>query len=166
MNPKNTPVEVVVGVDTSLSGRTALEWAAEYARATGARLRAVHVFGPDVPLVLAPGVLPAVTYLATAGVKDTARSEIELAFDSLPPSLGWRLEFCEGPIGPTLVERSESADALVVGTREHTGIGRVLNGSISHYCLSHAHCPILAVPPEPEMAQSGASELSDSVRHR
>jgi nucleotide-binding universal stress UspA family protein len=117
-------------------------------------------------MALVPGVSPAIAYLATAGTKDTTRSEIQLAFDSLPPRLGWRLEFCEGPIGPTLVERSESADALVVGTREHTGIGRVLNGSVSHYCMSHAKCPILAVPPQPETAHGGASELSESVIHR
>jgi hypothetical protein len=36
----------------------------------------------------------------------------------------------------------------VVGTREHTGWGRVLGGSVSHYCLSHAHCPVVAVPVE------------------
>ena len=160
--------EVVVGVDTSVSGRTALEWAAAYARATRARLRAVHVFGPDAiaPMARAPGAFPAIAYLATAGAEDTTRSDIQLAFDSLPPSLGWRLEFCQGPIGPTLVERSESAEVLVVGTREHTGINRLLNGSVSHYCLRHSACPVIAVPPMPETGGAGPFELSESVSHR
>ena len=36
---------------------------------------------------------------------------------------------------------------LVVGTHEHHGLGRVLHGSVSHYVLSHAPCPVVAVPP-------------------
>ena len=35
---------------------------------------------------------------------------------------------------------------LVVGTKEHVGISRIVAGSISHYCLSHAQCPVVAVP--------------------
>ena len=168
MSSNISPGEVVVGVDTSVSGRTALVWAAAYARATRAPLRAVHVFGPDAaaPMIWAPGALPSIDF-ATAGSGDTTRSEIQLAFDSLPPSLGWRLEFCEGPIGHTLVARSESADVLIIGTREHTGIDRVFNGSVSHYCVSHAACPIIAVPPRPETtADAGPSELFESVSHR
>ena len=37
--------EIVVGVDTSASGRRALKWAAGYARSMEQPLRAVHVFG-------------------------------------------------------------------------------------------------------------------------
>jgi hypothetical protein len=41
---------------------------------------------------------------------------------------------------------------LVVGTHEHLGLGRVLHGSVSHYVLSHAPCPVVAVPPpRPEL---------------
>jgi nucleotide-binding universal stress UspA family protein len=117
-------------------------------------LRAIHVFGSDAvaPTAWAPGAYPAVVYLAPAGAQDSTRSEIQLAFDSLQPSIGWLLEFCEGPIDPAVIERSESADALVLGTREHIGIDRVLNGSVSHYCLGHAGCPVIAVPPSSEIA--------------
>ncbi len=168
MSTRLSSGEVVVGVDTTVSGRTALEWAAAYARATRAPLRAVHVFGPDAvaPTIWAPEALPGIGYPAIAGTGDSTRSEIQLVFDSLPPSLGWRLEFYEGPIGHTLVERSESADLLVIGTREHTGVDRLLNGSVSHYCVKHAACPIIAVPPKPGMADSGRSELAESVSHR
>lgn len=36
--------EIVVRIDTSSSGRSALKWAAEYARSTGQRLHAGYVF--------------------------------------------------------------------------------------------------------------------------
>ena len=36
---------------------------------------------------------------------------------------------------------------LVVGGKEHVGIGRLVHGSVSHYCLSHAQCSaVVAVP--------------------
>jgi nucleotide-binding universal stress UspA family protein len=34
----------------------------------------------------------------------------------------------------------------VVGTQEHTGLRRAVAGSVSHYCLSHADVPVVAVP--------------------
>ena len=50
-----------------------------------------------------------------------------------------------GP-GPTLVAQSASASLLVVGTRENAGWSRLVHGSVSHYCLSHARCPVVVVP--------------------
>jgi hypothetical protein len=52
------------------------------------------------------------------------------------------------PARPGLVLAAESAGAalLVVGTKEHVGIGRLVRGSVSHYSLSHARCPVVAVP--------------------
>ena len=32
----------------------------------------------------------------------------------------------------------------------HVGIGRIVSGSVSHYCLSHAQCPVVAVPAAPD----------------
>jgi nucleotide-binding universal stress UspA family protein len=55
------------------------------------------------------------------------------------------LDVVEGPAGPVLVERARRAALLVVGTREHVGLRRLVAGSVSHYCLSHAECPVVAV---------------------
>jgi Universal stress protein family len=54
--------------------------------------------------------------------------------------------FVTGYAGEVLVARSRDAQLLVVGTREYAGLGRLLVGSVSHYCLSHASCPVVAVP--------------------
>ena len=74
------------------------------------------------------------------------RGAVEAVFDSVQPEPGWRLSFFSGEPGPVLVAESVGAALLVVGTREHAGIGRLLSGSVSHYCLSHAECPVVAVP--------------------
>ncbi len=148
----STDGDVVVGVDTSPSGRGALTWAARYARVTGQRLRALHVFSYRAAggVVWTPGGLP--PSLPAGGsdeLRELAEGEIRSIFDSLAPEPQWRLEFWGGSIGPTLVDQARGADLLVIGTREHTGIDRVLSGSVSHYCLSRAGCPIVAVPPTP-----------------
>jgi nucleotide-binding universal stress UspA family protein len=58
----------------------------------------------------------------------------------------WTLDVQPGAPGPVHVERSRGALVLVVGTQEHTGLRRAVAGSVSHYCLSHADVPVVAVP--------------------
>jgi nucleotide-binding universal stress UspA family protein len=57
----------------------------------------------------------------------------------------WTLHILEGSPGPVLVEYSKGASLLVLGTGAHTGIRRLLAGSVSHYALSHALPPVVAV---------------------
>jgi nucleotide-binding universal stress UspA family protein len=161
--------EIVVGVDTSASGRRALKWAAGYARSMEQPLRAVHVFGhsSEGAIPRTPGGLPGMPYSGANEPRDVTQSEIQAAFDSVAPEAGWHLEFYEGPIGQTLVEKAEHAALLVIGTREHTGIDRVLNGSVSHYCLTRVQCPLVAVPPTPSVARKDApAEIRESASAR
>ena len=52
----------------------------------------------------------------------------------------------------------------MVGTREHVGLGRLLTGSVSHYCLSHAGCPVVAVPSPPSDGRAEDSEAAQPDR--
>lgn len=145
----NTPF-IVVGLDDSPSALAALSFAAGYARTTGADLRAVHVISvaDQIPVSWSPEYVGP-GYLNVGGryLDDAShRQKIQAVFASVHPEARWRLDFVDGIHGQTLVERSGGAAMLVVGTREHTGLGRILSGSISHYCLSHAPCPVVAVP--------------------
>jgi hypothetical protein len=55
-----------------------------------------------------------------------------------------------GEPGRSLVEAAtEPGDLLVIGTGRRPGIGRVLHAGVIRYCLAHAACPVLAVPPSP-----------------
>jgi nucleotide-binding universal stress UspA family protein len=74
------------------------------------------------------------------------RDAVAAIFDSVQPELGWQLKFFSGEAGPILVAESIGAALLVVGTKEHVGIGRLMAGSVSHYCLTHTQCPVVAVP--------------------
>ena len=69
-----------------------------------------------------------------------------------------------GYAGEVLARLSKKAELLVVGTREHVGLGRLLVGSVSHYCLRHAACPVVAVPIHaPLRTESAESERSEGV---
>jgi nucleotide-binding universal stress UspA family protein len=136
--------EIVVGLDLSPSARAALDWAAEQARATGQTLRAVHVISASSTYSLALG---GVAVPIEPSEMDSSHGEaVAAVFDSVQPELGWRLKFFSGEVGPILVAESVGAALLVVGTKEHVGIGRLISGSVSHYCLSHANCPVVALP--------------------
>ena len=71
----------------------------------------------------------------------------------------------QGAPGPTLVDASRDAAMLVVGTRVHTGISRVLFGSVSHYCLTHAQCVVVAVPTTSVAETLDVASADDLVDH-
>jgi nucleotide-binding universal stress UspA family protein len=136
--------EIIVGLDQSLSARAALDWAAQQARATGQTLRAVHVISASSTYSMALGGVA--VPVEPSEMDAPHREAAEAVFDSVQPELGWQLKFFSGEAGPILVAESVGAALLVVGTKEHVGIGRLISGSVSHYCLSHANCPVVAVP--------------------
>jgi nucleotide-binding universal stress UspA family protein len=140
-------MNVVVGLDASPAAAEALRWAARYARAVGADLHAVHAFLwsereavllPSDPIVLDSSGKP---LRAVQPPEDVGR-----LFTSVQPEPSWTLKCFAGDPGPVLQSQAKDADLLVVGTGEHVGLGRLLVGSVSHYCLSHAKCPVVAVP--------------------
>jgi nucleotide-binding universal stress UspA family protein len=139
--------EIVVGLDDSPSSKAALQWAAQQARSTGAVLRAVHAldwpYGPESDVTRQSANAK---YPTHQGVEDAYRQAITAVFDAVSPGPDWSLKFAKGNAGEVLVMQSQDADLLVVGTREHVGLGRLLLGSVSHYCLTHASCPVVAVP--------------------
>ena len=148
MHPQDTDhSHVVVGVDDSRQSQAAVRWAAAHAAMTGAELDIVHVWGLE----------PSDMYGPTGDLRDTA---------AIGPATGptaWTLEILQGPPGPTLVQRASTADLLVVGTGEHAGVRRLVSGSVSHHCLSHAHGPVVAVPALAEPAAETDARVPESV---
>lgn len=137
--------KIVVGLDASPSSRAALAWAANYARMTGLPVQAIHAM--PVPANLASvGMLGESAPEPADSIDANYRREIEEVFASVDPLPGWRLEFYIDDPGPAVVTASEGAALVVVGTREHRGLGRLVYGSVSRYCLGHAKVPVIAVP--------------------
>jgi nucleotide-binding universal stress UspA family protein len=79
-------------------------------------------------------------------LEDSYRQAIAAVFDAVSPHPDWILQLASGDTGQALVRQSTDARLLVVGTREHVGLGRLLSGSMSHYCLRPGQHRALAEP--------------------
>jgi nucleotide-binding universal stress UspA family protein len=136
--------KIVVGFDGSAMSAAALQWAAEYSSLSGAQLVAVHTW--EMPSAEAYAGGGEHGYVTEPGLRADAESWLAAAIGEGPERGTFQMEIVEGPAGPVLVSFAHDATLLVVGTREHTGLRRLVSGSVSHYCLSHATCPVVAVP--------------------
>ena len=58
--------------------------------------------------------------------------------------------------GPALVERSATAELLVVGSRGHGAARSAVLGSVALHCATRAHSPVLIVHADPGAAQPAA----------
>jgi nucleotide-binding universal stress UspA family protein len=141
---RQTPVaEIVVGLDDGEAAAAAIRWAAGESQQSGLRLRAVHAWQMSAPEAAAATA----DYWKACSV-DARASATRWVQKALAdrPQVPWSLDVVEGSAGPVLVDAAQASRLLVVGTREHTGLDRVVHGSVSHYCLSHSQVPVVSVP--------------------
>ena len=134
----------MVGLVGSRTAAAALQWAAEQSSVSGAQLRVVHAWQ-----MRAIEVAAASSEFWEAAQADARAQATRWVLDALgggSAEVSWSLDIVEGPAGPVLVSRSKDARLLVLGTRETTGLKRMVLGSVSHYCLSHSEVPVVAVP--------------------
>jgi nucleotide-binding universal stress UspA family protein len=138
MSSNNSGV-VVVGTDGSADSKAAVKWADQYANATGETLRLVTTWAWPRSYGLTmkcDGYLP---HEEAQAISDGARAGV------LTPQDRVETVVQNGAAGPALVEASEGATTLVVGSQGHSVISKVLVGSVSSYCLHHAKCPVAVV---------------------
>ncbi len=140
------PERVVVGIDGSPASALALAWAARYAKAVGAHLRAVLAW--QHPAAARP-TQPAI---ALAGLRAEAEAAKQEELDKAvaatlgePPYVGVESKLVYGHASQALIEESADADLLVVGSRGYDGFTGMLLGSVSLQCVTHAACPVTVV---------------------
>jgi nucleotide-binding universal stress UspA family protein len=140
---------VIVGASGSPGSLRALRYAEELARAHDATL------------------IPVLTWLPPGGdladrrypCGEMRRVWQEDACERLRDALiaVWGEVPADPPVHP-LVHRGEAGwilvsladcpgDLLVVGAGRRGALARMVGGKVSRYCLAHAECPVLAVPP-------------------
>jgi len=133
---------IVVGVDGSEPSRRALRWAARQATLTGAGLNVVTTWEFPATYGWAPPYPPG---FDPEG--DTRRAAQQTVDEVLGASPGVPVELTvvEGHPAPVLVEKSEGAELVVVGSRGHGAFAGLLLGSVSEHCAAHALCPVVVV---------------------
>ncbi|UQI44975.1 universal stress protein [Streptomyces sp. HU2014] len=146
----NAVRRVVVGVDGSDGSLEALRRAAGEARRHRARLRPVLVHsspeGDYTDLMWPPD--PEMARELDDRARATLTDACERALGGLPGDLRCEPVVARGQVGPLLVAAAcREGDLLVVGGGSHGAVHRFVMGSVSRYCLRHAPCPVLVVPP-------------------
>ncbi|MEU9953118.1 universal stress protein [Streptomyces sp. NPDC047939] len=142
---------VVVGVSCSQGSLAPLHRAAAEARRIEGELWAVLAWEPP------GGELGHRSLLCSpqpAEYRGSARERLcralDAAFGSAGPDVPLQSLVVRGSPGRVLVETAgRDDDLLIVGTGSRRWLHRVLCPSVARYCLAHASCPVLAVPPSP-----------------
>ena len=135
---------IVVGIDGSAGAEQALKFAAGEAALRGVPLRVVAACHLPTGL-FAGGFVPTVDDIDyRAWTREAAQRRIA---DVLGADVAGSTELVvtEGNPAAVLVDESESAELLVVGSRGHGGFAGLLLGSVSQQCAAHAHCPVVVV---------------------
>jgi nucleotide-binding universal stress UspA family protein len=135
---------VVVGVDGSEHSKLALTWAARIAEEAKTQLEAVIAW--QYPPTFGWAAVPPSDWNPEKDADATLTATVDEVFGThRPPNL--QLTVAEGYPASVLLDGSEDALMLVVGSRGHGGFAGMLIGSVSANVAEHAHCPVLVVHP-------------------
>lgn len=139
---------VVVGIDGSPAAESALEFAFDQASRRGWRLVAVHAW--DVPaydlLIVPNGPVP-------VPLSDVADEEVRLTAEVLAgfrddyPDVEVEERLVRAPAVQAILEASDNAALIVVGTHGHGPTMGALLGSVSNGVLHKARRPVVVIPP-------------------
>ncbi len=155
--------DIVIGVDGSEASHRALRWALEEAQLRDDSAVVIHAHKRTVvrnpyatvyPYVPAGNMQVETDYERRMQEEQDAydRRHAESTIQQALDQVGWSID---GPdVRPlamardpakTLVEMSEHAELLVVGSHGRGRFAGFLLGSVSQHCAHHAHCPVVIV---------------------
>jgi nucleotide-binding universal stress UspA family protein len=138
--------EIVVGFDGSECAERALQWAIDEAKVRGAHLRVVTTWHVPTMIYGAPGFVPVVAAPLDEAARDWANG---VASGAVEKARGQGVEAesiaPEGQPADVLIDASERASLLVVGSRGHGGFVGLLVGSVGQQCAHHAACPLVII---------------------
>jgi nucleotide-binding universal stress UspA family protein len=158
---------VFAGVSGSPGSVQALRYAANLARLQGSELIPVLAWTPPGGELADRGAPSA--YLRQVW-KEAAwqrlRYTMELAFGSIPTDLLVEPLVVRGDPGAVLVNvANDEEDVIVVGAGRRGMLARMSACRVSRYCVAHAKCPVVAVPPS-SLAEMGRGLRGWAFRHR
>jgi nucleotide-binding universal stress UspA family protein len=144
---------IVVGVDGSKSSRAALEWALAEAKLRGSTVRAVHAWMiPAVGTSEAPWALMGTSdylNLDPSEIAKAASDALEREIADVQATAGTDVvierQVVDSPAADAIVDASNDAELVVVGTRGHGSIASLVLGSVSHHVVQHATSPVVTV---------------------
>ena|SRR5690606_16658708 len=143
---------IVVGLDDSEQAAAALRWALAEGVLRNATVEVVHAWTP--PLSALPFGATLVIPVDESEIDKAARRSVDEMVDAAlaemetrPPEV-LRTILPGGP-AYTLVEVSQDAEMLVVGSHGRTGLSKLMLGSVAMACVQHAQCPVVVIRTPP-----------------
>jgi len=159
---------VIVGTSGSPGSLRALRYAEDLARAHDATLIPVLAWVPpggDFADRCAPN-----GYLRRIWQEDACqrlRDALNAAWGEIPGYPPVRPVAQRGGAGWVLVSMAcHPGDLLVVGAGRRGLLARLVSGGVSRYCLAHAVCPVLAIPPPALVREVAHGPLAWAFWHR
>lgn len=90
---------------------------------------------------------------------------LDTAFRAAKPGIALAGLTVRGTPGAALVDTARGVDDLLaVGTGLRAPLRHLLRPSVARYCLAHAACPVLVVPPSPLQIELGAAHRRNFLR--
>jgi nucleotide-binding universal stress UspA family protein len=158
-------MSVLVGYDGSAVAGRAVRFAAEQARQRGLPLEVITAWdAPTVDLGMGSGsvVDPHLAEAVAQRAAEVAAAGADLAGPGDVSSVA-----VPGPAAAALVERSRSADLVVVGSHGRHGMADLLLGGVSRQVAAHSACPVIVVRQEASRFQRIAVGIDGSPQaHR
>jgi nucleotide-binding universal stress UspA family protein len=178
MSTTTQPHGIVVGVDGSAPSNAAVSWAAYEAAMRNVPLNLVHMLNVFVPTYPQIPLASGVALWQEEDGRQVLERAVKIANGAVQAGrqLSITAEVKTSPPVPTLVDLSDEAEIVVVGSNGRGAVGRVLLGSVSSAVVRGARCPVAVikdeapVPANPERAPilvgidcSPVSELATAV---
>jgi len=153
INPKIQLREILCATDFSTHSVSVLAHAAAIARRYRSKLYVVHIIPTDVYRSVPAEVMGEALKQTKGYVQDAIRNQLALEFLQSVPN---ETVIKEGSVASEMLKLADELKAalLVIGTRAHHGLERLLEGSVAEEVFRQAPCPVLVVPPAAE-EQSG-----------
>lgn len=130
---------VIVGFDGSECSRRALEWAADECMLRRSGLVVLHVDQWNAT------ALELAAFENEAAIEEGVLEEGVRLAEERHPDLRVSGRRMPPPAGASLVASTTTASLLVVGSRGLGHLQHMVLGSVSRYCVEHAHCPVVVV---------------------
>ncbi|MFT3715908.1 MAG: universal stress protein [Gordonia sp. (in: high G+C Gram-positive bacteria)] len=139
---------ILVGVDGSPAALNAVRWAAGAAQLEGADLKIVAAYTTTTSdyapgLVIPQDVIDAIRGEVSKNVQDAAAAAREVA-----PDIKIEGSIAEGDAARVMIDFSEDASAVVLGSRGLGGVKGLFLGSVSTSTAAHAKSRVVIVPPD------------------
>lgn len=151
---------VLVGDDGSPVSRAAVVWAAQDAARRGVVLHVLQAWSMTTvrrPATWAPGYVPAFSDWEAAVVDALGSRCTGLLGGTV--GVDFEVHAVHAPAARGLIEASQNADLVVVGTRARGGFAGLVLGSVAEQVVRHAQCPVTVVRPEVELAVPTSAPL-------